>query len=926
MPRLILKCPYLKGGIAKASAHLSNLVNYISTRSGVEKLTEKNRKLPSTVKQANLIEQIIKEFPGTKNLFEYEDYIKNKTIENASEFISIALEQNLDKIGQRKNYVDYIAKRPRVEKIGAHGLFTGGDDAIVLSRVADEVANHTGNVWTPIISLRREDAICTEYDRAEAWHNMLSYFAPEIAESMKIPIQNFRWYAAFHNESHHPHIHMICYSVNPADGYLTKKGIEKMKSGLVKNIFKNEMQIIYEEQSQRRDQLKAESREAIQKLISEMKSGVIQNPKIEELFLSLSERLKVTSGKRVYGYLQPNVKAIVDEIIDELSNEEAVAKAYELWYEMREEVLHSYMDELPDRLPLSKQKEFKSIKNMIVAEADKIVKGELIFEEGEIAEQEDIDTFAETESSEMSEHFETAEFGLPTDEIADTDVECHDVYVKWTDEYKQAREYLFGTEETPQDFEKALELFLSEAENGNVLAMYDLGRMYADGLGVESDNDKAYEYYAKALSGFQQVESQKAWKYTEYRIGKMFAQGLGTEQDYEIAAQWFELSAEKKYKYAQYSLGGLYYRGQGVEQDFQTAFSLYLKSAEQGFPYADYEVAKMYRDGVGTEKDADKSNEHFKKAFKGFEALEKKSHDDKLQYRLGWMLQNGIGTQKDIARAKEYFAKSAKMGNVFGGYSLAKLILAEENLNQEEIKSAIQYLQKAADNENEIYKPIRTLAQYALGKIYLEGKHIPKDINKAIKYLTQSAEQENEWAAYQLGKIYLLGKDVPKDTEKAVANLTKSAEQGNQFAQYILGKIYLLGKDVPKDTEKAVAYLTKSAEQGNQFAQYILGKIYLLGKDVPKDRELAIKWLTMSAEQGNEYAKFFLDNMDKFREPSVALGISRLMYHMGRMFENNVPQPAKSAIGFKVDSKLMGKMREKKVGQGYKQDEYTLEL
>lgn len=890
MPRIILKCPYLKGGTAKASAHIANLVSYMATRNGVEKLTEKNRNLPSTAKQADLIEQIIKEFPGTKNLFEYEDYIKNKTIENASELISIALEQNLDKIGQRKNYVDYIANRPRVEKMGTHGLFTGGDDAIVLSRVADEVANHTGNVWTPIISLRREDAIRTRYDGAETWHNMLSYFAPEIAESMKISVQNFRWYAAFHNESHHPHVHMICYSVNPADGYLTKKGIERIKSGLLKNIFKNEMQITYEEQSQRRDRLKSESRETMLKLISEMKSGVIQNPKIEELFLNLSERLQFSKGKRVYGYLQPNMKAIVDEIIDELSKEEAVAKAYELWYEMREEVLYSYMDELPERLPLSKQKEFKSIKNIIIAEADKIAKGEVIFEEGEIAELEDIESLSKTENSEWIETSETAVFEPTYDEISDdTDIECQEVYVKWTDEYKQAREYLFGTEETPQDFEKALNLFLAEAENGNVLAMYDLGRMYADGLGVESDNDKANKYYAKALSGFEQVESQKAWKYTEYRIGKMFAQGLGTEQDYEIAAQWFELSAEKKYKYAQCSLGGLYYRGQGLEQDFQTAFSLYLKSAEQGFPYADYEVAKMYRDGVGTEKDADKSNRHFKKAFNGFEALEKNSHDDKLQYRLGWMLQNGIGTQKDITRAKEYFEKSAKMGNVFAGYSLAKLILAEENPNQEELQKAIEYLQKA-DNENDICKPIRALTLYALGKIYLDGKHIPKDIYKAIAYLTQSAEQENEWAAYQLGKLYLIG------------------------------------KGVLKDTEKAVVYLTKAAEQRNQFAQYILGKLYLLGKDILKNRELAIKWLTLSAEQGNEYAQFFLDNMDKFREPSVALGISRLMYHVGRMFENNVPMPDKSAIGFNVDSKLMRKMKEKKVGQGYKQDDWEKSL
>ncbi len=257
--------------------------------------------------------------------------------------------------------------------MGTHGLFTGGDDEIVLSRIAEEVANHTGNVWIPIISLRREDAVRTGYDKAESWHNLLSYYAPEIAETMKIPIQNFRWYAAFHNESHHPHVHMVCYSVNQADGYLTKNGIEKIKSGLVKNIFKNEMQFIYAEQTQRRDQLKSDSKEVLQKLIADMKSGNIQNPQIEALFLHLSERLKTTTGKKFYGYLQPSLKAIVDEIADELSKEEVIAKAYELWYAMREEVLQSYRDELPERIPLSQQKEFKSIKNMIIAEADNLL-------------------------------------------------------------------------------------------------------------------------------------------------------------------------------------------------------------------------------------------------------------------------------------------------------------------------------------------------------------------------------------------------------------------------------------------------------------------------------------------------------------------------------------------------------------------------
>ncbi|NNJ32055.1 MobP3 family relaxase [Lacrimispora defluvii] len=834
MPRLILKCPYLKSGTEKVAAHLSNLITYMATRSGVEKLSKGNSNLPSTVNQEELIKQIIKEFPGSKNLFEYEDYIENKTIENASEFITISLEQNLDKIGQRKNYVDYIANRPRVERMGPHGLFTGGDDEIVLSRIAEEVANHTGNVWIPIISLRREDSISTGYDIAESWHNMLSYFAPEIAASMKIPIQNFRWYAAFHNESHHPHVHMVCYSVNHADGYLTKKGIEKMKSGLVKNIFKNEMQIIYAEQTQRRDQLKEESKGVFVKLISEMKSDAVQNPKIEELLLHLSERLKHTKGKKVYGYLQPNLKVIVDEIADELSKEEKVAEAYELWYEMREEVLHSYMDTLPERLLLSQQKEFKSIKNMIIAEADKIAKGIVDLEKLDNAEAERFnDNLIETDEIEIMESSSAFEYEPIVDELEDEpDFENHYVFVKWTDEYKQARDYLFGTDDILQDFEKALKLFITEAERGNVLATFDIGRIYADGLGVEKNPDKANNHYVKALAGFQEVESIKAWKYTEYRIGKMFATGLGTEKNYQKAAQWFDLSADKKYKYAQYSLGALYHRGQGVEQDFQTAFALYLKSAKQGFPYADYEVAKMYRDGVGTDKDEMKSNQHFQKAFRGLEHLEKTSHDDKIQYRLGWMLQNGIGTEIDIARAKEYFEKSAKMGNTFSGYALAKLILKEENPSKEEVQKAIKFLKSVAEDDCNDFNSIRPLASYALGKIYLEGKCVAKDINQAVLFLMKSAKENNQWASYQLGKLFL---------------------QGNE---------------ITKDTDKAVFYLTKAAEQGNQFAQYILGKMYLLGKDVLRDKELAIKWLTKSAEQGNEYAKFFLDNLDKLSQPS----------------------------------------------------------
>ena len=885
MPRIILKCPYLKGGTKKSAAHLSNLVTYMATRSGVEKLPKERSSLPSTLKQGDLIQQIINEFPEAEKLFEYEDYIESRTVENASEFITMALEQNMDKIGQRENYVDYIANRPRVQRMGTHGLFTGGDDEIVLSRIAEEVANHPGNIWIPIISLRREDAISTGFDKAEAWHNMLSYFTPEIAEAMKIPIQIFRWYAAFHNESHHPHVHMVCYSTDPNEGFLTKKGIEQMKSGLVKNIFKGELQQIYARQTEKRDQLKHESSEVLLKLISEMKTGHAQNPKIEALFLKLSEKLKHSNGKKVYGYLQPSLKTLVDELIDELSKEDIVAKAYELWYEMREEVFHSCMDELPNRLPLSEQKEFKSIKNMVIAEANQFSVESYELVEMTTIEESFNDKGPEPIEYELGE--ELNDFDYEQDEVQSGNVmngDAKDFFVDWTDSYKMARELLVGTEDIMQDFEMARIKLEQEAETGNVLAIYDLGRIHSLGLGVEKNSDTADEYYVKALAGFQQVESSKSWKYTEYRIGKMHAAGQGADHDYLKAAEWFQLSAEKKYKYAQYSLGALYHRGQGVEQDLDKAFELYLKSAKQGFPYANFEVAKMYQDGIGTDKDETKSSQHFQRAFKGFESLEQTSKDDKIQYRLGWMLQNGVGTEPDLISAKDYYQKSAKMGNVFSSFTLAKMVLKEETPEPDELKKAIEFLQSVADSDDVSLKDIKNPAAYSLGKLFLEGKVVAKNIAQAIHYFETSNEYGNPWASYHIGKLYLQG------------------------------------KEIPKNLEKAIQYLTSSAEVGNPFSQYLLGKTYLLGKDMPKDKEQAIKWLNLSAEQGNEYAKFFLDNIDKFGEPSVALVVSHLLKHMSKIFEET-SMPYRNSNGMKIDSKLLRKLKEKKVAQGHKQDE-----
>lgn len=948
MARIILKCPYLKGG-EKTAAHLSNLVKYIATRDGVEKMDSGHKLWHSTKKQKDLITQILREFPDAKELFEYEDYLENPNRGNASEFITIALEQHLDKISGREKYLDYIANRPRVEKFDSHGLFTAGDEPLVLSQVADEVAGHTGNVWTPIISLRREDAAQMGYDNALAWKALLSEKAVEIAENLKIHPDHLKWYAAFHNESHHPHIHMVCYSTDQGEGYLTKQGIKKMKSSLANEIFRQELIPLYGEKTQRRDDLKKQAAESMREMIRQMKGGVLRSDRMEQLLTLLAERLQTVGGKKQYGYLKPDLKNIVDEIVDELAQDSRVLETYRLWWEARGRIESIYTETPSEPPPLSRCDDFKPIRNMVIQEA--LLIGSMTFEEPASVETAlpEPDNDLEMPLSDMADEEDQEPIDVSgkrsTSDEASTGKESSDSW--WTDEYKLAKQYLYGDEDAGilQDFEKARELFLVEAESENPLALFDLGRMSADGLGCEADAEEAYRWYEKALAVFHDAEEEKPWKYTEYRIGKMYAAGLGTEQDYLQAADWLTLSADENYKYAQYSLGGLYYHGKGVAQDHETAFALYTRSADQSFPYASFELGKMLQDGIGCVKNQQDSDRRFKEAFLGFVSLEEQSHDDKLQYRLGWMLLNGIGTDKDEARAKEYFDKAASVGNTFACYQLAKLILSDEKAPPQDVEKALGHLRKAVEAEN-------PYASYFLGKLYEKGQHVPQNIAEAIRLYTLSAGQENDFAAYRLGKLYLDGEGVLKDMESAIHWLTfaadrknqfaeyalgvlyfkeedvpkaldylkRSAGQGNQFAQYRLGKIYLMGEDVPKDIQTALQLLTAAAEQGNQYAQYTLGKLYLMGKDVPKDKETAVRWFTLSAAQGNIYAQFFLDHMDDFKDPSVLLAGTRLLHHMSRVFADNTP-PLKPP-GQRTDSKLLRKLREKKQAQGHARDDH----
>ena len=637
----------------------------------------------------------------------------------------------------------------------------------------------------------------------------------------------------------------------------------------------------------------------------------------------LAERLRHTGGRKQYGYLKAPLKAVVNEIVDELAKDPRVAAAYALWYELREDVLRTYKDDLPQRLPLSQQKEFKRIKNIVIEEAVKLGARQQIFHPDDQQDRVPVEDQEEAPLPEApqpdidwNDSVESPPEGIPNKTVSAP----AKAQMNWSDEYRLARRCLFGGKDQPQDFAQAFTLFQREAQKGNALAMHDLGRMLADGLGREIDMQSAHVWYSRALATFRAVERQKENRYAEYRIGKLYAAGLGCEQDYGEAAQWFRLSADKGYKYAQYSLAGLFRRGQGVVQDDVRALELYTASAQQDFPYAAYELGKMYRDGIGCEKDAEASEQWYRQAFAGFLELEQQSHDDKLQYRIGWMLLNSVGTGKDEAAAKEWFERASKLGNPHAQYQLARMILNNLSSTPEQTAQALEWLTKAAEAGQDC-------AQYMLGKIYRDGQGTEKDIQKAVELFTVAAEQKNSFAAFALGKLYLAG-DValPKNSAAALKWLTSAAELGNQSAQYRLGKLLLQGEDVPKDIETAVHWLTAAADQGNQYAQYALGKLYLLGKEVQKDRASAIKWFQLAADQGNEYAQYFLEHMDdRLGQPPVAAVVS-LFHHLANIFQEQNQPPPSGGIRVAVDRKLLRKIKAKKIAQGHKADDHEPEM
>ena len=908
MSQLIVTSRYLKNGNQKNKTKRRNYTKYIATRETVEIRSQKfvDRNANATKNQEQLINNLINDFPESKRYLEYEDYEREPTIENAGELISTIVERNADVVGNRQNFVGYMAMRPGVEKRGSHGLFNEKNEPIILNQAANEIAEHKGNVWSHVVSLRREDAVRLGYDNSDAWRELVKRHISDIAKAQNIPLCNLKWYAAYHDTTHHPHIHLLVYSTNPKQGFLTKAGIDKIRSAFANDIFHDDLQSIYQEQTVSRDELKAVSKNEFESIVNIIASNDHTDPQLEELIRKLYIQLQNVKGKKVYGYLPKEIKETVNKIFSELAKDENIRQLYDKWCSLERLKYKTYTlkeTELPE---LSANKVFQPLRNMIIRT---VLNMKPFDANTEIEGSEPNDEYFDNTPQNMSPLFDEAE--PLAEKETDESAAAIKNYIKWNDQYKKACKLIYGKDAKLNDFKKAEQLLLSESQRGNVLAVYDLGKLYStDKLGEKSE-EISIAKYTQALQGFLQIEpnSKKLKPYVQYRIGKMFCYGLGTEQNYQKAFEWFERSAKQKNKFAQFSLANLYYYGSGIEKDLSQAFLWYQRSSSQGQPYAAYSIAQMYRYGEYVTKDNDTAQRYYKQALSGFLKIESDDMaNDDLFYKLGQMFNLGLGTDSDVTKAIEYFRRSAEMNNKNGLFEYGKALLIGEHIPQD-TDSAVKLLEKAVKLKNRNAKRFLALE-------YISGEHLEQDFEKGIALLTECADSGDVIASYRLGKIYLQGEIMPQNLDKAEKYLLLAED--SEYTQYALAKLYL--QEEKYDIQKAVNYFENCAAK-NHWASYQLGRIYLFGaKDIERDKEKAVEWFTKSANDGNEYAQDLLENMERYENAVLANTIFGLFANLSRCIEDDYTQKYRS-VRRTVDSRLRRMIQKKRQALGIKDEQ-----
>ena len=499
----------------------------------------------------------------------------------------------------RGGYAQYIGTREGVEILrsgmagyigerrGSHGLFSDEGVDVSLTKISEEIDNHPGNVWGFIISLKREDAERVGYNSAEQWVNLLRSRRNIIAKEMGIAPSNLRWVAAYHNKETNPHVHMMVWSSRPQEPYLSREGIHNIKKTLASDIFRQEHLQIYKKQTEARDDIKASCRNRIEALVAEIRSGKHAfSLEILAKMELLSEKLQRHKGKKVYGYLDKNTKALVKDIVKMLGADEQISGLYDAWYRYKCEIVRTYTDEVPDKIPIEDNEEFKSVRNAVVKSAAEI--------------------FSPSAQSEREISYDYAEL-----KERKNDFDYLSFHADFRDDpmifYRLGRYYLEKTD----DMENAEWWLRKAADRGLELASYLVYKGYRDSKFTEKPSDKLRYLRMAVDAGFGYAEYEYA-KYlldkspddakeylrraashgsfqAEYTYGKM----LFDEGKREEAKEWFERSARTD-AWTQTRVGLLFYY---EYEDYEAGKAFLSSAAEQGYEPA-REVLRSIEQGL----------------------------------------------------------------------------------------------------------------------------------------------------------------------------------------------------------------------------------------------------------------------------------------------------------------------------------------
>ena len=578
MARLIVKSPYIQCGKQNADGYL----RYIATRERVEIIPDDR---PPTRKQEQLITKLTKDFPDVKELLEYEDYTVHPTKANASSLITLALVEHWKQVQQTDGYMQYIATRPRAERLGDHGLL-GDTDHVDLDAAMSELEHYTGNVWTHILSLHREDAERLGYNNAQAWRTLLRAHRNDIAAAMHIPPQDFRWYAAFHDEGHHPHVHMMAWSVKPGQAHLDRDGIRQMKSRLTNDIFQQELLHVYEQKSVSRDELVRETRKVMLELSRQMQETICEHSQAEQMIWKLSQQLGEVKGKKSYGYLPRPMKRQVDEIVNQLEQIPVVNECYQKWWELQCQVNAFYSGKKQQRPPLSKQKEFRAIRNAVIREAEDIRLGEVTFEDEKMEERgEWVNNWEVSyECLRLRARIENEKLPLAQRDEAAEDLERLAEYGDVHAQYFLGLLYRNGGLLLP-DAERAVHWLELAAKRNLPAAQYALGKLYLSDNPVVHDTSDGIQWLERAV---QNGNADAA-----YRLGKEYLTGKSVQKDAVKAAEYLRHAADQNHPWASYLLGKLYLTGNGVPRDEEAAWNCFRMADAYGHPNAQYVLERQ---------------------------------------------------------------------------------------------------------------------------------------------------------------------------------------------------------------------------------------------------------------------------------------------------------------------------------------------